>query len=104
MLTDGTTPPHTHTPRRGQRKPDAETRPFYQASIAFNMIAAMATAGFLGYYAAGSIDLKETHVRASYLRLCVDTEPRVCREREPPLTQHNTTQHPKLNSASWWAR
>ena len=27
------------------------------------MIAAMATAGFLGYYAAGSIDLKETHVR-----------------------------------------
>ena len=27
------------------------------------MIAAMVTAGFLGYYVSGSINLKETHVR-----------------------------------------
>lgn len=47
---------------RGQRKPDAETRPFYQASIAFNMVAAMATAGFLGYYVAGSILSEDSHV------------------------------------------
>ncbi len=66
------TPVHKINHNRGQRKPDAETRPFYQASIAFNMIAAMATAGFLGYYAAGSIMTDETHVRTlvGHLLIC----------------------------------
>lgn len=38
----------------GGKKPDPETRPVYQASIAFNMLAATFTAGFLGWYAAGA--------------------------------------------------
>lgn len=46
----------------GGKKPDPETRGFFQASLAFNMVAAMATAGFLGYYASGSYLEKDTHV------------------------------------------
>lgn len=45
----------------GARKPDPETRPFYQASIAFNMLAAMLTAGFMGWYVAGSFLTKDAH-------------------------------------------
>lgn len=45
----------------GARKPDPETRPFYQASIAFNMLAAMITAGFMGWYVAGSFLSKDAH-------------------------------------------
>jgi hypothetical protein len=45
----------------GARKPDPETRPFYQASIAFNMLAAMITAGFMGWYVAGSFLTKDAH-------------------------------------------
>ena len=45
----------------GAKKPDPETRPFYQASIAFNMLAAMITAGFLGYYVAGSFLDKDAY-------------------------------------------
>eukprot|EP00624_Nannochloropsis_granulata_P005918 evm.model.NODE_42098_length_28510_cov_28.859102.4 len=45
----------------GTRKPDPETRPFYQASIAFNMLVAMITAGFMGWYVAGSFVTKDSH-------------------------------------------
>jgi len=45
----------------GARKPDPETRPFYQASIAFNMLVAMITAGFMGWYVAGSFITKDAH-------------------------------------------
>lgn len=53
----------------GGKKPDPETRGFFQASLAFNMVAAMATAGFLGYYASGSYLEKDTHV--SSVCVCV---------------------------------
>jgi hypothetical protein len=41
-----------------------ETRPLYQASIGFNMVAAGATAGFIGYYASRGMLSQESHVSA----------------------------------------